>query len=259
MPSFQRPGATIAYTDTGGSGPVVVFSHGILMDQSMFDPQVLALKTAYRCITWDQRGHGATGPAPEAFSYWDSAADLIALLDTVGAEQAVLVGMSQGGFVSLRAALMEPDRVRALVLLDTQAGQEAEEAAPLYRSMAETWAADGYDESVARFVAGLILGADADVDPWLAKWQAQPKAQVLQPVYALVGRDDITNRLGDIAAPALVVHGVDDAAIPMERAQALADGLPGCAGVVTVPGGHAANLTHPARVTAAVTEFLARL
>ena len=122
-------GISIAYSDSGGDGPAVVLSHGYLMDSSMFDPQVAALAPEYRVIAWDERGFGgtrATGP----FNYWDSASDVIGLLDHLGIEQAVLGGMSQGGFLSLRAALLAPERVRALILIDSQAGQEDPAAAP---------------------------------------------------------------------------------------------------------------------------------
>ena len=191
MLTVTRPGGpTLAYSVTG-SGSALVFSHGILMDATMFDAQVAEFGSAYRCLTWDQRGHGATGVVAEPFTFWDSAADLLAVMDDAGIDRAVLIGMSQGGFVGLRAALLAPDRVRGLVLLDTQAGLEADDAAPLYRSMAENWDRDGYDADVAGFVAGLILGP-ADHAPWMDKWRAQPKEQVLQPTYTLVERDDLT-------------------------------------------------------------------
>ncbi|MDX6285461.1 MAG: hypothetical protein QOG53_946 [Frankiales bacterium] len=261
MPTVERSGQpSLFYTDTGGPGPVVVFSHGILMDASMFDAQVAALAPAYRCISWDQRGHGATGMVNDAFSYWDSADDLLAVLDQAGVESAVLVGMSQGGFVGLRVALNAPDRVRGLVFLDSQAGLEADDAAPLYRGMAETWAVEGYDPAVAAFVATLILGESADPAPWLAKWAAYPKEQVLQPTYTLLAREDLTVRLAEVAHPALVIHGDVDAAIPMERAAVLAAGLPNCRGLVSVPGaGHAGNVSHPEPYNRAILQFLASL
>ena len=89
MPVATVNGIQIDYTDSGGHGPAVVFSHGFLMDRTMFDQQVAAFTPQYRVITWDQRGHGgtrATGP----FTYWDSAADVLALLDHLGVERAVL-------------------------------------------------------------------------------------------------------------------------------------------------------------------------
>ena len=105
MPTSAVNGIQVNYADSGGEGPVVVRSHGLLLDQSMFDAQVAALAPEYRVITWDQRGHGGT-PAPGPFSYWDSARDVLALLDHLGIRRAVLGGMSQGGFLSLRAALL---------------------------------------------------------------------------------------------------------------------------------------------------------
>jgi pimeloyl-ACP methyl ester carboxylesterase len=83
---------------------------------------------------------------------------------------------------------------------------------------------------------------------------------VAEPGRTLLGRDDVTDRLGEITAPALVVHGTADASIPMERAEVLAAGLAGCRGVVAVQDGtHAANLTHPGAVNDALTAFLAAL
>ena len=74
MPVAAANGIQISYTDSGGEGPAVVFSHGFLMDHTMFGRQVTALTPQYRVVTWDQRGHGGTR-ATGAFTYWDSAAD----------------------------------------------------------------------------------------------------------------------------------------------------------------------------------------
>ena len=63
MPFAQVNGQNLYFEDSGGNGPAIVFSHGLLMDSSMFAPQVAALKSRYRCITWDERGHGQTAGA----------------------------------------------------------------------------------------------------------------------------------------------------------------------------------------------------
>jgi len=125
MPIAHANGQKLYYEDTGGSGPAVVFSHGLFMDHEMFAPQVTALRDRYRVISWDERGHGGTAGADLApFTYYDSADDLAALLASLGVERAVLAGMSQGGFLSLRAALTHPGIVKGLILIDTQAGVE---------------------------------------------------------------------------------------------------------------------------------------
>lgn len=255
MPDVTLPtGATVSYEESG-SGPAVVLSHGILMNGSMFEPQVAALRDAYRVITWDERGAGLAEHGG-AWTYWDSARDVLALMDHLGLETAVLGGMSQGGFLSLRAALLAPERVRALVLIDTQAGPEDPEGAGLYQGLADSWAAGGADAGTLELVAGIILGP-ADHVPWINLWEQMPAHRAPQLVRTLVGREDITDRLGEIRCPALVVHGSDDAAIPLAKAEALAEGLVGASAVVVVEGaGHAANLSHPEPVNAAIRTFL---
>src|SRR5215470_11108785 len=142
MPTATVNGLEINYSDTGGDGPVVVLSHGFLLDQSMFDAQVAALAPGCRVITWDGRAHGDTHAAGP-FTYWDSAQDLLGLLEYLGAGRAVLAGMSQGGFLSLRAALTAPERVRGLVLIDSQAGAEDPEQLESYDQLNAAWTAPG--------------------------------------------------------------------------------------------------------------------
>jgi 3-oxoadipate enol-lactonase len=258
MPVAAANGIEITYTDSGGQGPVVVFSHGFLMDHTMFDRQVTALAPQYRVITWDERGHGGTLATGE-FTYWDSAADVLALLDELGVERAVLAGMSQGGFLSLRAALTAPDRVRALVLIDTQAGVEDPAAAPGYEQLHQVWLDHG-PGPVQEVVASIILGP-GQWDDWYAKWDEQYAAgdmgQLTWPFRCLMDRDDITGRLAEITCPTLIVHGTADAAIPLTRAEAVRDGLGGPVTLVPVEGAaHASNVTHPDEVNQAILAFL---
>ena len=254
-------GPTVAYTDTGGNAPAILFSHGFMLDHTMFDAQVDALRDGHRVIAWDSRGHGDTRDDGGTYSYWDSARDALALLDTLGVESAVLAGMSQGGFLSLRAALLAPERVRALVLIDSQAGGENPEVAPLYEAMHSQWVTDGPSEDLVRTAVSIILAEDpALLDVWVPRNIARPKETLTPPFRCLMDRDDITARLGEITAPALVIHGTADGAIPMEKAEALVAGLPNARPLVTVEGGaHASNVTHPAEVNAAIKDFLASL
>jgi 3-oxoadipate enol-lactonase len=252
-------GARIVYDDTGGSGPPVILAHGFLMDRSMFGPQVDALSATHRVITWDERGFGDTEYDGEPFTYWDSAEDCLGLLDHLGIDRAVVGGMSQGGFVSLRTALLAPERVRGLILLDTQAGPEDADVIPLYQGMLDEWVATGPSDELAEVIVSLIIGDPALNPEWIAKWKARPKEGMAQPGATLVGRDDVTGRLGEITAPALVVHGTVDAAISMDKAEALVAGLRDASLAVIDGGTHAANLTHPAEVNAAIEEFLAKL
>jgi 3-oxoadipate enol-lactonase len=235
----------------------VVLAHGFLMDHEMFAPQVDALAPEFRVITWDERGFGETEFDGEPFTYWDSARDSLALLDHLGIERAVLGGMSQGGFLSLRAALLEPERVRALVLIDTQAGTEDPARLPAYRQMQQTWLEVGPVDELAHAIANLIIGDPELNEQWIAKWRELPRAAMQAPGDCLFERDDISDRLGEIACPALVLHGTADMSIEIERAEKLCAGLSGCEEVVRIEGApHASNLTHPAEANAALLDFL---
>ena len=261
MLSAHINGRDIFYQDTGGAGPVVIFSHGLLMDHEMFAPQVEALGGAWRCIAWDERGHGRTATDTLApFSYYDSADDLAGLLKHLGVERAVLAGMSQGGFLSLRCALTHPQIVRALILIDTQAGLEDPATLEGNMQLVGQWLSGGLSTEIADVVEHIILGDNwAGAAAWRAKWAQIKPANLSQCMQTLTGRDDITSKLPAIQVPALVIHGDADMAIPMERAQILADRLPD-AELVAIPGaGHAANLTHPEPVNAAIRAFLERL
>jgi pimeloyl-ACP methyl ester carboxylesterase len=222
----------------------------------MFEPQVRSLAEEFRCISWDQRGHGQSDQAG-SWTYWDSAQDLLALLDHLELDHAFLVGMSQGGFLSLRAALLAPERIQGLALIDSQAGPENPDMLPVYEGLHAAWLA-GPSADLAESVAEIILGP-ADHAPWLAKWLARPHEWVTEPFKTLAGREDIHDRLSEITCRALVIHGEADTAIPMELAEALCSGLPGCEGLVKIDGaGHASNLSHPGVVTEALRDFVRR-
>lgn len=256
MPHAAVNGQRLYYEDTGGEAAPIILSHGFLMDHEMFAPQVAALRDTHRVITWDERGFGDTEFDGLPFTYWDSAADCLGLLDHLGIESAVLGGMSQGGFLSLRAALTAPERVRALILLDTQAGVDDADTTAANDAMNHVWLTDGPTDELAEIVAGIIIDDPTHNPTWIAKWKARPREVFREPYQCLSTRDDITDRVHEITCPALVVHGTDDTAITMDRAEALADLLPGCDRVVAVAGAHAANLTNPEPVNAAIVSFL---
>jgi 3-oxoadipate enol-lactonase len=252
MPFAEVNGQRIRFDDSGGDGPPVILSHGFLMDREMFAAQVDALAPEFRVITWDERGFGETEFDGQPFSFWDSARDCLDLLDHLGIDRAVLGGMSQGGFLSLRAALLAPERVRALVLIDTQAGREDPERLPDYRQMQQAWLEAGPGDELAQTIANLIIG-----DPVLREL---PRESMRAPGDCLLERDEISDRLGEISCPAVVFHGTGDQSIETEKAEELCRGLSGCTGVVRVEGApHAANLTHPDQVNGPLLEFLRSL
>jgi 3-oxoadipate enol-lactonase len=174
MASADIRGQQIAYTDTGVGLPVLVFSHGFLMDRTMFDRQVDYFKHRCRSICWDERGFGET-VASAPFTYWDSADDAIGLMDHLGIDEAVLIGMSQGGFLSLRAALRYPERVSGLVLIDSGTHVDPPEVLAGYRVLIDRWVNDESLDEIAGIVATLIINDPPLMAEWTEKWKARDR------------------------------------------------------------------------------------
>jgi pimeloyl-ACP methyl ester carboxylesterase len=262
MAEFEHDGWTLAYQDRG-QGPAVLLIHGLLMDRSMFDAQVEALSDRYRFVTPDVRGHGESEHRAEDRTQWDMMDDHVALLDHLGVERAVWGGVSQGGFQSLRAALRHPERVSGLILIDTQAGPEDPNRAPLYEASAEVAVADGWNEDLLGTATLFLFGASASEElkrRWIERWMAQPTFDGVQVIHTATRRDDITGRLGEIEAPAIVIHGEEDVAIEMEKAEELARGLPNLVEMVRIPAaGHSSTVENSDAVTEAMERFLQKV
>ena len=259
MPFADRNGQQLYYEETGSGSPALVFSHGLLLDREMFAPQVGFFQESHRCIAWDQRGHGKTVEDAEPFDYWDSAEDCLAIMNHAGIEQAVLIGLSQGGFLSLRAALSAPERIEGLVLIATQSGVDSDDVNDGFLELRAEWSANGPANAGAD-VAAMLLGDKDHATPWLEKWSSEPKSRLGPCIDTLIGRDDITARLHEITCPTLVIHGDADNAINQSLGIALANELTNNQGFVSVAGAaHAPTLTHADTVNSAISSFLQAL
>jgi 3-oxoadipate enol-lactonase len=262
MPETTLNGWKISYEEAG-SGPPVLLAHGLLMDRSMFADQVAALKDRYRVITPDLRGHGDSEHRAEDCSQWDLMEDHIALCNELGIDRAVFGGVSQGGFQSLRAALKYPERVAGLILIDTQAGPEDPVRSPMYEAFAELVGSEGWNEEILESSTISMFGESASSElkeHWKKRWKASFGPEAPNTMRCVSRRDDITDRLGEIQAPAIVIHGEEDVAIEMEKAEELAEGLPNMIEFVKVPNaGHSSTVERPEPITEAIERFLSKV
>jgi 3-oxoadipate enol-lactonase len=257
--AFQVDDQQLRYEDAGGDGPAVIFSHAFGTDGSLFGAQLAEFGDRWRCVTWDQRAHGGSF-TDHSYSMWDSARDLLALLDHLGIEQAALVGTSQGGFVSLRAALIAPERVSSLAILGSSAAAESPEQREAFLALGQAFSAGGSSgppEAVLDAIIATCYGAGFDSAGWRERLRAWPAEQVDFALSALVERDDIVGRLGEIQAPVLVMHGSEDASYSPSHGRQIADGVPNSADFVLVDGGaHFLSATDPGRVNEALRGFM---
>jgi len=256
MPFLTSKEHSFYYEDTGGELPVIVFSHGFLTDHELFAQQVAALRDRYRCISWDQRYHGQTMTEDRPFSILDAVADLHALLEHLQVKQAALVGFSFGAWISNRYALAFPDRVAALVIVDSYERMETEEERGNYLGFKAMITEQGFDDEVTSSLLGFLFGADFDASHWVAKWRFRPPQQWARVYDAMLSRNDINQQLSDIRCPSLVLHSEFNPANPPEVSRQLGHSLGSCQGTVVIAGsGHTAPLEKPDRVNRELSDF----
>ncbi len=255
MPFAQCGDNQVYYEDTGGDGHPVVLAHGYGMDHSMFVGQA-ALAGRWRVITWDARSHGKTTDQGRPFTYWDLARDLLSLMDALRIPRATIGGVSQGGFISLRAALLAPDRVHSLLLFDTEAGACSPEDRVAYGQMFDALTERGPVRELVHPLAAQIIGDHPAAADWEGRWAADG-VPLGAARACLLGRDDIIDRLTEIQCPALLVRGEHDASIPAERMTILEEQLANATSIHVIAGaGHSPPLTHPEQANAVIAGFL---
>ena len=250
------------FQDSGGTGEPLIFLHGFLFDQSMFDTQVSALAPDYRCIRVDTRGFGQTVWDGLEFDLYDVVSDCIGLLDKLGIEKATFIGMSQGGYASIRLAVKHPERVKALVLMSTRKDIESNEFNRNYLGLRDDWVKDGASELYINNLMTLLIGNE-DVfssywDLWKPKWKAFSGNQMYHTINALLARIPVTEEhIRQIQVPVLSIHGMDDYGTPLILADQLYDLFPNGKGKVRVKGAaHSVNITHAQEVNPPLRAFL---
>lgn len=219
---------------------------------AMWSPNLAALGADRRVIVWDLPGHGHSESPDDPDAYTEAACvgAMCEILDTYGVEQAVIGGLSLGGYLSLAFALAQPERVAALMLFDTGPGFKRDESR------------DRWNASVARRAERLDREGVAALgeSPELGETHQQNAAGLARAARGVLTQQDdrIIRSLPDIRVPTLVVVGADDKNF-RAGADYMAATIPGATLVVIPDAGHAANIDQPAAFDRAVTDFLGRL
>jgi pimeloyl-ACP methyl ester carboxylesterase len=251
------------YTDRG-SGPAVLLSHGTLMDRTMFDHQVAALEDAYRVIAFDHRAR--TDRWQGEYDLDDLADDCVALMDELGIERCVLGGMSMGGFMALPLALRHPERLDGLILISSKAQDYSDEdLIDIEEHLARLEQAGEVTEDFAAWERDLVMGATTQrerpdlVRHWMDRWKTRPAGSVVGEFRSWMNKQDMTPRLGEIDLPALVIHGTEDAVVPIEAGRAMADAMADARFAAIERSGHTTTVEQPDAVNAAIRSFLDEL
>jgi pimeloyl-ACP methyl ester carboxylesterase len=264
VPFADIPGARLYY-EVHGEGTPLLLHPGFGCTVEVYWANTGPLAQHFQVIVFDPRGAGrsSTGDAAAttAKTYADDAA---ALLDVLGVAQAHVVGMSFGGMMAQHIALEHPRRVRRLVLACTTAGG-AGHVPPPEANMAKFMAASEITDPAAAVRSTYFLNYS---DAYVGEHDAEIVARALRnqglrsnPAglavqMAAVQSHDTIGRLGEIAAPTLVLHGTDDGTVPVENGRALAAAIPG-ARLIEYPGGrHLFFVECAERMNADIVAFL---
>lgn len=262
---MEIAGRQLAYLDEG-QGPVLLFGHSYLWDSAMWAPQVAALKGQYRCVVPELWGHGDSDALPEGpCSLATLARDHLALLDALGVDEFVLVGLSIGGMWGLELARLAPTRLKGLVLMDSFVGWEPQIPCERYLAMlAAIEQLGSIPAPIVEQVAPLFFAHQPDAalmagfKARLASWPADKVASLVAVGRSFVTREDRMEWLEEITVPSLVMTGCEDKARPVLEGYLMAETL-ACPFKEIPAAGHISTLENPEFVNRALAEFLASL
>ncbi len=238
-----------------GSGFPIVWIHGFPLSAAVFAPQTRI--QGYRHIRPDLRGFGATPPPTGAMTMADCARDVVDVLDRLAIDRAVIAGVSMGGYISMQILRDAPERVAALLLLDTKETPDSEEGrAGRYKS-AEDVEKNGTKNVVESMLPKMVV-RESLRDVVRHIMQSATPAGVIAALRAMAARPDSTETLRNADAPALVIVGQDDVITPVADAERMVSLMKQAELAPIANAGHLANFEAPAQVNDLVPAFLAR-
>jgi pimeloyl-ACP methyl ester carboxylesterase len=249
LPNINRDGVDIYY-EVHGSGPPLLLTHGYSLTSAMWQGQIEALSRHHQLIVWDMRGHGRSDypDDPSAYSEALTVADMAALLDEVGASSAIVGGLSLGGYMSLAFYRAHPQRVEALLIIDTGPGFKKDEARAAWNKRAQNTG----DRFEREGLSGLELTSRERSTA--SHRDASGLARAARGM--LTQRDaSVIELLPDIKVPSLVVVGADDTPF-LAASDYMAAKIPGAKKAVIPAAGHVVNIDAPAAFINAVLPFL---
>jgi 3-oxoadipate enol-lactonase len=250
----------MAYDDSG-SGPPVILLHGYPFNRSMWREQVAALRANYRVITPDLRGHGDSDGSAGPATMNTMARDVGLLMDGLDISRAIIGGLSMGGYVVLAFYRLFPQRVRSLILADTRAQADTEEAKQIRAQQAEKVIAEGMAGIVDSMLPKLLAPETVSKRPEVVKrirdmmLRTKPEGAAAA-LMGMATRDDQTEHLSLIISPTLILVGREDAITPLQDAELMCQEIGGSRLEVIENAGHVSNIEQPERFNESLTDFL---
>ena len=252
----------ISYTDTGNGRPLVLI-HGYPFNSSLWADQIPALSNGYRVIAPDLRGFGETDASQEPSTMNSLAADVARLMDHLEIPRATIAGLSMGGYVALAFYKQFTSRVRALVLADTRAQADTEEAKQTRAQQAEKALSEGMAGIADAMLPKLLTPETVSKHPEIVKrvrdmmLKTKPEGAATA-LRGMAERDDQTELLSRISVPTLILVGAEDAITPVADSEKMHQAIAGSSLVVLDHAGHVSNIERAKQFNDALLHFLSR-
>lgn len=238
------------YYEVHGKGPVLLLAHGFSATCDMWRGQIEALSRNHTLVVWDMRGHGRSDypEDPAAYSETSTVSDMAILLDQVGAERAIVGGLSLGGYMSLAFYRAHPERVRALLIIDTGPGFRKDEAREAWNKRALNIAALYEREGLAALQSASRERATA---------RHRSAEGLVRAARGMMTQRDarVIESLPKIKVPSLIIVGANDTPF-LAASDYMTAKIPGARKVIIPAAGHAVNIDQPKAFIEAVQPFL---
>ena len=252
------------HVEESGSGPALIFGHGMFCNCRMFDGVAPRFADTHRVVTLDFPGHGRSGEPEGPMSLDGLAEDYRAILDALDIPQAVIVGFSMGGMAAMRFAVAHPERLSGLALLNTTAIAQLFHEKQAMKALGALTARIGHHPTAVRTTAKLMFSESYTkahpevVGDWCAHLAGIRPEIVAEITRMIAERASFVSRIPEIRLPTLVIGSTHDAATPPRHARTLARHLSDVR-LYIFDTGHATPLECPEKVTDKLYAFLAEI
>jgi 3-oxoadipate enol-lactonase len=255
------PGAPRIAIDHVGSGPLVLFMHGIGGNRTNWQDQLPVFGEKFHAASWDTRGYGASDDYDGPLDFGDFSRDLIRVLDHFKAARAHLVGLSMGGLIAFDFHATHPQRVATLTICDSMPGMTglSEEGRREFIRIRQEPLLNGKEpRDIAPIVAKTLVGKSAkpgSFERLVASMSALHKDSYLKTIVATTNYSR-NLELEKIRLPTHIVVGDEDALTPPALSRSMATRISGSRLTVIGGAGHLSNIEQPEAFNAATLAFL---
>lgn len=252
------------YTYGDPKKQAIIFAHGFMFDNTMWNEQVEALKDDYYCVTYDFRGFGSSLVGDGIYTMEGHVDDLYAIMDELKLEKPVLVGLSMGGYMGFRALERAQEKFAGTVFCDTRATADKKEAKLKRANAIKTINTEGLKVFAENFIPTTVsenfkTNRQKEFQKLLDSAKKCSSFGTKGCTVAMQGRTDSWEFLPQINIPTMLVCGDEDALSPVDEMKSTAERIPGCKFVVIPDSGHMTPIEQPEAVSSAIKQFMEEL